>query len=527
MFLEGVLIEAIDLINGVSIVQADRVERVDYFHIELDTHDVILAEGALSESFVDDDSRGIFQNAHEFAALYPDIPATGPGRYCAPRVAFGAQLEAARRRVAHRAGISYTPSSNTRSPRALVVDSWIPQLGHDGGANAILDHIGALQAAGFEVSFLALHGDCSDASALSSLGVRPLSVPRSGRFRDFARAHAGQFDLVYLHRVETATRCLRLARRYFDAQIIYSVADLHHLRLQAQSRLDTDHASELTHRAYRFALQELGAALSADCVITHSVIEAEQLEQLPSIAAAGKVRVVPWAVPVAPVATPFADRSGLAFIGSFAFPPNVDAARWLVSEIMPLVWRKAPEVRCLIVGSDLSEELRCELARPGVDILGWVDRLGDVFDRIRCTVAPLRFGAGIKDKVLRSMAAGLPCLGTPEAFRGMHALLPAMTSTCQRETASELAAAIVRMHRDEKTNADCAEAGLSYVADTYNVSRINGLIRDIAQPALDGHRARTRPRSEHKVMEFGAKSPSTQLTLAAGSGMRAMRVVFR
>ena len=73
------------------------------------------------------------------------------------------------------------------------------------------------------------------------------------------------------------------------------------------------------------------------------------------------------------------------------------------------------------MGSDLSEELRSELARPGVDVLGRVDRLGDVFERVRLTVAPLRFGAGIKDKVLRSMAAGLPCVGTAEAFRGMHA----------------------------------------------------------------------------------------------------------
>jgi Hint domain len=253
MFLEGVLIEAIDLINGVSIVQVDRVERVDYFHIELDTHDIIIAEGALSESFVDDDSRGIFQNAHEFAALYPNMPTERPTRYCAPRLAFGTQVEVARRLIAQRAGIPYTPSSNAKRPRALVVDSWVPQLGHDGGANAILDHIGALQAVGFEVSFLALRVDGSDANALSSLGVQPLSVPRSGRFSDFARAHAGQFDLVYLHRVETAMRCLRLARRYFDAQIIYSVADLHHLRLQAQSQLDADHASKLTQQAYQFA----------------------------------------------------------------------------------------------------------------------------------------------------------------------------------------------------------------------------------------------------------------------------------
>jgi glycosyltransferase involved in cell wall biosynthesis len=505
MFLKGVLIEAIDLVNGVSIIQAERVEHVDYFHIELDTHDVIVAEGALSESFVDDDSRGIFQNAHEFAALYANTPPVRPARYCAPRLAFGAEVEAARRRIAERAGIYYAPSSAAKRPRALVVDNRVPQLGHDGGANAILDHIRALQASGFEVSFLALGGDCRDGRALSSAGVRPLSVPRSGRFSDFARRHAGQFDLVYLHRVETATHCLKLARRYFDAQVIYSVADLHHLRLQAQRKFDPEHAPELMHEARDLALQELSAALSADSVITHSVSEAEQLEGIASIAAAGKVRVIPWVVPLAPVQTPFADRSGLAFIGSFAHAPNVDAARWLVGEIMPLVWREAPEVQCLIIGSDGSDALRRELTRPRVDVLGRVDRLGDVFERIRCTVAPLRFGSGLKDKVLRSMAAGLPCVGTPEAFRGMHALPAAITNVCQAETASELAAAIVQMHCDEKAAAACAAAGSSYIADSYNVSRIDGLIRDIGQPALDGHRARKRARSEYKVLEFGAR----------------------
>ena len=74
---DGVLIEAKDLVNGVSIVQAERVEKVEYFHIELDTHDVIIAEGALSESFIDDDSRGIFHNAHEYRKFYVRIPRRG------------------------------------------------------------------------------------------------------------------------------------------------------------------------------------------------------------------------------------------------------------------------------------------------------------------------------------------------------------------------------------------------------------------------------------------------------------------
>ena len=73
LYLDGMLIEAKDLVNGVSIVQADRVEKVEYFHIELETHDVIIAEGALAESFIDDDSRGMFSNAHEYRQLYGDV----------------------------------------------------------------------------------------------------------------------------------------------------------------------------------------------------------------------------------------------------------------------------------------------------------------------------------------------------------------------------------------------------------------------------------------------------------------------
>ena len=71
-----VLIEAKDLVNGFSIVQAERVDKVEYFHIELDSHDVIVAEGALSETFIDDDSRGMFHNA---ARIPRALSAAAPG----------------------------------------------------------------------------------------------------------------------------------------------------------------------------------------------------------------------------------------------------------------------------------------------------------------------------------------------------------------------------------------------------------------------------------------------------------------
>ncbi|HTP91199.1 MAG TPA: Hint domain-containing protein [Xanthobacteraceae bacterium] len=101
----GLLIEAKDLVNGVSIVQAERVESVEYFHVELESHDVILAEGAPSETFIDDDSRGMFHNAREYRALYPDEAARAGAHYCAPRLEEGYGVEAVRRRVVARAGL--------------------------------------------------------------------------------------------------------------------------------------------------------------------------------------------------------------------------------------------------------------------------------------------------------------------------------------------------------------------------------------------------------------------------------------
>ena len=96
MVIDGVLIPAHCLVNGSTIVR-DRLDRVDYHHVELDTHDVLLAEGATSESFMDDDSRGVFHNAAEFTALYPDAPA--PAGFCAPRVESGYWLEVIRGRL--------------------------------------------------------------------------------------------------------------------------------------------------------------------------------------------------------------------------------------------------------------------------------------------------------------------------------------------------------------------------------------------------------------------------------------------
>lgn len=98
MYLDGMLIPARALVDGGSIRQPESSSPITYLHLEFGRHEVIRAEGAWSESFVDDDSRGRFENAAEFALRYPEEPRL-PARYCAPRVEDGEAVEQVRRRL--------------------------------------------------------------------------------------------------------------------------------------------------------------------------------------------------------------------------------------------------------------------------------------------------------------------------------------------------------------------------------------------------------------------------------------------
>jgi uncharacterized repeat protein (TIGR03803 family) len=103
IYVDGALVPAWRLINDASVTQAESVETVTYFHIELDEHDVIFAEACPAESFLDDGCRGQFGNAHEFeAAGQPPIGL--------PRTESGFMLQAIQRRIAARAGVAVGPA---------------------------------------------------------------------------------------------------------------------------------------------------------------------------------------------------------------------------------------------------------------------------------------------------------------------------------------------------------------------------------------------------------------------------------
>jgi glycosyltransferase involved in cell wall biosynthesis len=102
----------------------------------------------------------------------------------------------------------------------------------------------------------------------------------------------------------------------------------------------------------------------------------------------------------------------LVFTGNMSYAPNIDGARRLVLEILPILQKANPDINVLIAGaSPVSEVL--ELGNnKGVTVSGWMDDIRDAYNAARVFVAPMRIGSGLQNKILEGMSMGLPCVTT-------------------------------------------------------------------------------------------------------------------
>jgi glycosyltransferase involved in cell wall biosynthesis len=113
-------------------------------------------------------------------------------------------------------------------------------------------------------------------------------------------------------------------------------------------------------------------------------------------------------------------RRNLLFVAGFAHQPNADAAAWFVESVLPLISAKVPDVHLDLVGSNPSEAVKA-LHGKGVSVSGFVtdEELAQRYAKARVVVAPLRYGAGVKGKVVEALRFGVPCVTTSVGAQGL------------------------------------------------------------------------------------------------------------
>lgn len=329
--------------------------------------------------------------------------------------------------------------------RALVMDERLPQPQQDAASNAVLSHAESLVRLGYHVEMIGLDDNGEEAASIEMLNAH--GIEAHGRIDDvsaYIAARQGQFDLVYLHRISIARRFIDLCKSAQPrAQVIYSVADLHFLRMGRQAELEND--DTLREQARAVERDEKRCLEVADQIVTHSTLEGDWIEKF--LHASKPVHRVLWSYRIAPAPAPFAQRNGLAFIGNFRHRPNGDAVRHFTREVWPQIHKAVPGQPLDIAGAHI-EAAGFENLGDGVTLRGFVQDIDAYLATKRLTVAPLRFGAGVKGKVLQSFAQGVPCVMTPIAAEGMG-LTPEITEMLVADDDAVFRERVINLLKDD------------------------------------------------------------------------------
>lgn len=160
-------------------------------------------------------------------------------------------------------------------------------------------------------------------------------------------------------------------------------------------------------------------------------------------------------------------RWDIIFSGNMSYKPNVVAAKYLINNIMPLVWKKNKDVTVCLAGSNPSKEVKA-LANDKVTVTGWVDDMRQCYAQSLIFVAPMQIGTGLQNKLLEAMAMMLPCVTTELAHCALKTQADEHLLVGNNE--KELSAHILALLKNSSYRYNIAKAGNSFVKDNYSWS---------------------------------------------------------
>ena len=348
--------------------------------------------------------------------------------------------------------------------RILVIDHHLPTPDRDSGSLRMFQILKILHWLGHRVTFIPdnLSGIPAYARELQKRGIEVLRHPYIKSIRQYLETHGQTFDVVILSRCDFARKHIADVRRHAPhSRVIFDTVDLHFLRQDREADLMQD--PEIKRMALEKQKVEYDLIDQADETWVVSEFEKEVL----SGARPDKsIEVVSNIVDAPGSATPFSLRHDFLFIGSFQHTPNVDAVIFFLSEIFPLIGARLPEAKFYVIGDKVPPAV-VALTNENVIVTGFQPDVRPYFDAVKLSIAPLRWGAGVKGKINQSMGLGVPVVATSVAAEGME--LTNGRDVLIADTAEEFAAAMIELYRSQDLWTKISEQGIEKTKAKYSI----------------------------------------------------------
>lgn len=259
-------------------------------------------------------------------------------------------------------------------------------------------------------------------------------------------------------------------------RIAVDSVDVHFVRMRRAAELAGDRVA--IARADHGRAQELAVYAAADAVLA---VTEDERALLAGLLPGADVQVLGNVHRLAETVAPLPGRRGSLFVGSYGHAPNVDAVRWLCSDVMPLLDAAGHADPVVVAGANIPDDLAALAAAAGAQPRGFLPSMETELAARRISIAPLRFGAGLKGKVGESLAAGVPVVGTTIAAEGFERPERGMLIA---DNAAAFAEAVVRLSADDALWARLSAGGRELVSETLGLGACEAALERILASLL-------------------------------------------
>jgi glycosyltransferase involved in cell wall biosynthesis/ubiquinone/menaquinone biosynthesis C-methylase UbiE/Tfp pilus assembly protein PilF len=375
------------------------------------------------------------------------------------------------------------PTGNLSQRSILIIAKELPFYDRSSGNFRLFEIIRIMATQGHSITFLARPSfrEINDTPYIRELEQLGVTVHKISDENEFLAGNKNQdslgallsttaFDVAYLMFYSVAELYLERIKIHSPrTQIIVDSVDIHFLREQRQNSI-VSVERKIENESNK--IKELNVYRKADLVVVLTDVDRQALlTEAPQI----KTVVIPNIHPTIPTShSGFTSRSDIVFVGGFTHEPNIDAVEYLCSQIWPLVAPLLPESRLIIAGNAPPPRVT-RFASERIIVTGYIQDLPALLDQCRISVAPLRFGAGMKGKVGEALAFGLPVVGTSIAAEGMglvhgkHLLIA--------DNPSETANCLVDLYQDDELWRQLSVNGKSFIEQNFSPMAVAGMIQ--------------------------------------------------
>ncbi len=358
--------------------------------------------------------------------------------------------------------------------RILVIDARVLMPDHDSGSLRMFNILRILQRLDYKVTFLPAnrHFHESYTPQMQALGIECQYAPYVDSVRGYLEKFGAHFDAVILSRADYAEKYIDDVKACCpQAKVLFDTVDLHFLREEREAELTGDPAAR--ESAALRKSQELGVARKADATLVVSPVELDLFRlEAPDV----DVRLLSNVHETHETKGSFAERRDMLFIGNFEHPPNTDSMLYFLDDIFPRVLAKNPTLRLHVVGRHVPGNLKAR-ASENVIFSGFVSDIAPMFDSIRLSIAPLRYGAGVKGKINSSLSYGVPMVVTSIAAEGMG--LVHGKDILVADSPEDFAGEILRLYEDEKLWIALSSAGKENIESHFSFALAERQLREI------------------------------------------------